>query len=133
MNDQILFQKRKLTVYANRVTAGESTLHLSNIESLGIDQRRPFLWPGIIILVSTIPVAFVVLMGAQLLGKDPIIPLLLILIPAFGCSIFSILYRVYILSVTSNGTQIPILKSKQLTGPESAKAVIEAAKRQGNV
>jgi len=128
MNDPILFQERKLTVYSDKITIGNSTLYYPSIDGLNIYSGKPLFWSGILMLASMIPISFILLWGAQLLGARMFLPLLIIFVPLLGFGIFSMIYKVNILSITTNGSSVPVLKSKQLSVLETARTAIETAR-----
>ena len=128
MNDPILFQEQKLTVYADKLTVGNSTLYYPNIDGLSIYSGKPLFWIGILMFVSMTPVFLIMLWGVQLLGAGIFLPLLIIFVPTLGFGIFSMLYKVNILSITTSGSTVSVLKSKEINVLETAKMAIETAR-----
>lgn len=129
MADDILFQRDRLTVAKSHLTVGRVTAFYSNISAVSIYDGRPLLASAIMSSVGLLPLGLLFFSGARLFGAYfPVKMIVLMSLPLIMFIVFGFVYRVKCLFVTIDGQSIAVLKSKDISVLEEAKARIEEAK-----
>jgi len=129
MQDKIVFQHDKLTVYDTKLSIGNATVFYPNISASSIQEFRPLSVIGIIALVSSISLSIgcipLFLMTRSFIVIFPILALLPVMV---SLTAGAFLYRVTCLTIHMSGKPVAILKSKDRRILETAQIAIDTAK-----
>lgn len=131
MPNKTLFRQDRLTITEAHLIVGRAkvTVFFPSISAVSIYEGRPFLSTAVMSLVGLVPMTFLFVVGARLLG--PYFPLKMVAVMLFAFAALvtaGFFYRVKCLFVTIDGHSVAVLKSKDISVLEQAKAALEQAK-----
>lgn len=129
MQDKIVFQHDKLTVYDTKLSIGNATVFYPNISASSIQEFRPLSVIGIIALVSSISLSIGCILAFLMTRSFIVIFPILALLPVMvSLTAGAFLYRVTCLTIHMSGKPVAILKSKDRRILETAQIAIDTAK-----
>lgn len=129
MQDKIVFQHDKLTVYDTKLSIGNATVFYPNISASSIQEFRPLSVIGIMALVSSISLSIGCILAFLMVGSSFIFfSTLALLLGMVALTIGALLYRVTCLTIHMSEKPVAILKSKDRRILETAQIAIDTAK-----